>query len=102
MGWNWDAGSGVGETEFIDLSNPTNDCTTTDFPLPAFGGAGDLVWLMVPGMMKMELLIITINSLLTEPSAPTANLRRAARFARLHPPPLAPLAPPVQTSEKKN
>ena len=73
MGWNWDAGSGVGETEFIDLSNPTNDCTTTDFPLPAFGGAGDLVWLMVPGMMKMELLIITINSLLTEPSAPTAR-----------------------------
>ena len=67
MGWNWDAGSGVGEMEFIDLSNPTNDCTTTDFPLPAFGGAGDLVWLMVPGMMKMELLIITINVISLQP-----------------------------------
>ena len=43
MGWNWDAGSGVGKTEVIDLSNPTNECTTPDFPLPAYGGAGDLV-----------------------------------------------------------
>ena len=84
MGWNWDAGSGVGETEFIDLSNPTNDCTTTDFPLPAFGGAGDLVWLMVPGMMKMELLIITINSLLTEPSAPTARPSASFEYLGTH------------------